>query len=250
MKIALITGGNRGLGKSIALNLAQRGIGIIFTYRNNHQEAESVVAEIAQHGGRASAIQLDIANSSSLESFIVQLQDELRNDWSNERLDYLINNAGFGIHASFSETTEAQLDSLIAVHLKGPFLLTQKLLPLINDGGKILNISSGLTRFSSPGYAAYASVKGAMEVLTRYQAKELGARNISVNVFAPGAIETDFGGGLVRDNKEVNQYLAAQTALGRVGVTEDIGPAVAALLSEECRWLNGQRVEFSGGIFL
>lgn len=250
MKIALITGGNRGLGKSIALNLAQRGIGIIFTYRTNHQEAESVVGEIAQHGGRASAIQLDITDSNSLDSFIAQLHDELRNDWSNERLDYLINNAGFGVYASFSETTEAQLDSLIAVHLKGPFLLTQKLLPLINDGGKILNISSGLTRFSSPGYAAYASVKGAMEVLTRYQAKELGARNISVNVFAPGAIETDFGGGLVRDNKDVNQYLAAQTALGRVGVTEDIGPAVAALLSEDCRWLNGQRVELSGGMFL
>jgi NAD(P)-dependent dehydrogenase (short-subunit alcohol dehydrogenase family) len=250
MKIALITGGNRGLGKSIALNLAQRGIGIIFTYHSNHREAENLLAEITQHDGQASALQLDITDTHSLDAFITRLQESLRDDWNKASLDYLVNNAGFGIYASFSETTEAQLDSLISVHLKGPFLLTQKLLPLINDGGKILNISSGLTRFSSPGYAAYASVKGAMEVLTRYQAQELGARNITVNVFAPGAIETDFGGGLVRDNKEVNQYLAAQTALGRVGVTEDIGPAVAAILSEECRWLNGQRVEFSGGMFL
>ena len=174
----------------------------------------------------------------------------LQNVFQQHRFDFLVNNAGIGIHASFSETSEEQFDQLVNIQLKGPFFLTQRLLPLINDNGRIINISTGLTRFALPGYAAYAAMKGAMEVLTRYQAKELGARGIGVNILAPGAIETDFGGGVVRDNPEVNEFIAGNTALGRVGLPDDIGGAISLLLADEGRWINGQRVEVSGGMFL
>jgi len=170
--------------------------------------------------------------------------------WQRERFDQLVNNAGVGAHASFADTTEAQFDQLVAVHLKGTFFLTQKLLPLIEDGGRIVNISSGLARFSFPGYAAYAAMKGGVEVLTRYLAKELGARRISVNTVAPGAVETDFGGGAVRDNAQLNAQIAGVTAQGRVGLPDDIGGAVAALLSEGTQWMTGQRIEVSGGMML
>ena len=222
--IALITGGSRGLGRDMALKLAAQGTDVILTYRSRREEADAVVAEIEAAGRRAVALQLDVGDSASFDTFIAQVADALRTHWQRERFDYLVNNAGVGVHAAFADIDEAQFDLLMNVHLKGPFFLTQKLLPLIADGGRILNISSGLARFALPGYSAYAAMKGAIEVLTRYQAKELGARGIAVNVLAPGAIETDFGGGAVRDNAQLNGFVAANTALGRAGLPEDIGP--------------------------
>jgi NAD(P)-dependent dehydrogenase (short-subunit alcohol dehydrogenase family) len=248
--IALVTGGSRGLGKNMAQALAARGVDVVLTYRSNQKEAEAVVAEIERSGRKAVALQLDVGVSSTFASFVEQVREVLKNRWQRDRFDYLVNNAGIGIHASFAETTEAQFDELVNIQFKGPFFLTQKLLPLLADGGRIVNISSGLARFALPGYSAYAAMKGAMEVLTRYQAKELGSRGIAVNIVAPGAIETDFGGGLVRDNKQVNDMIASQTALGRVGRPEDIGGVVASLLSPENRWINAQRIEASGGMFL
>ena len=248
--IALITGGSRGLGKSMALQLAKRGTDVLLTYRSNRKEAEAVVAEIESSGRRAVALQLDVSVAATFDAFVDQVRTALQSHWQRERFDFLVNNAGIGAHASFAETTEAQFDELMKIHLKGPFFLTQKLLPVLSDGGRIVNISSGLARFALPGYAAYAAMKGAIEVLTRYQAKELGARGIAVNAVAPGAIETDFGGGAVRDNKQLNDFVASQTALGRVGLPEDIGGVVASLLSPENRWINAQRIEASGGMFL
>lgn len=249
-KIALITGASRGLGRNAALHLAAAGMDIIGTYRSKADEAQAVAAEIEKHGGRAVMLPLDVADGASFDAFVGKVGDALRNSFGRERFDFLLNNAGIGIHAGFAETTEAQFDQLLNIQLKGPFFLTQKLLPLIADGGRILNVSTGLTRFALPGYAAYAAMKGAMEVLTKYQAKELGARGIGVNIIAPGAIETDFGEGLVRDNAAVNQQIASNTALGRVGLPDDIGGAIAALFSDGSRWINGQRVEASGGMFL
>ena len=249
-RIALITGGNRGLGKNAALALAASGVDVVMTYRANRAEAEAVVADIAKLGRRAQALQLDVGVVGSFEAFAQQLRDTLQKQWQREQFDYLVNNAGVGIHASFAETTEAQFDELVNVHFKGVFFLTQTLLPLIADGGRILNVSSGLARFSFPGYAAYGAMKGAIEVLTRYLAKELGARGIAVNALAPGAIETDFGGAAVRDNPQINQQIASVTALGRVGKPDDIGGVVAALLSPAMGWVNGQRVEASGGMML
>lgn len=248
--IALVTGGSRGLGKNMALALAARGVDVVLTYRSNQKEAEAVVAEIERSGRKASALQLDVGVAASFGRFAEQVRDVLKNRWQRERFEFLVNNAGIGIHAPFAETTEAQFDELVNIQFKGPFFLTQKLLPLLADGGRIVNISSGLARFAMPGYSAYAAMKGAMEVLTRYQAKELGSRGIGVNIVAPGAIETDFGGGLVRDNKQVNDFIASQTALGRVGRPDDIGGVVASLLSPENRWINAQRIEASGGMFL
>jgi NAD(P)-dependent dehydrogenase (short-subunit alcohol dehydrogenase family) len=248
--IALITGGSRGLGKSMALQLARRGTDVLLTYRSNRKEAEAVVAQIEQSGRRAAALQLDVSVAASFGPFVEQVRATLKGHWQRENFDFLVNNAGIGIHATFAETTEAQFDELVNVHLKGPFFLTQKLLPVLADGGRIVNISSGLARFALPGYAAYGAMKGAIEVLTRYQAKELGGRGIAVNVVAPGAIETDFGGGAVRDNKQLNDFVASQTALGRVGRPDDIGGVVAMLLSPENRWINAQRIEASGGMFL
>ena len=248
--IALVTGGSRGLGKNAALKLAAKGTGIILTYNNNAEEAQNVVREIAQKGVKAVALQLNVGDITGFDAFARNVQEQLKSVWQRETFDYLLNNAGIGISATFAETSVEQFDQLVNIHFKGPFFLTQSLLPLLKNGGRILNVSSGLARFCQPGYAAYASMKGAMEVLTRYLAKELGARGISVNIIAPGAIETDFGGGVVRDNEQVNQHIAAQTALGRVGLPDDIGDAIAALLSDELAWMNAQRVEVSGGMFL
>lgn len=247
--IVLITGGSRGLGRSMAQHLAGQGSDVILTYRSEAGEAQAVVAAIEAQGRRAVALPLEIGDSAGFPAFVERVRTVLAG-WGVERFDALVNNAGMGIHASFADTTEAQFDLLVNVHLKGPFFLTAALLPLIADGGRILNVSSGLTRFALPGYAAYAAMKGAIEVLSRYQAKELGVRGIGVNTLAPGAIATDFGGGAVRDNAQLNTFVAGQTALGRVGEADDIGAAVASLLSPANRWINGQRIEASGGMFL
>lgn len=249
-KIALITGASRGLGRNTALHLAAQGIDVIGTYHSKADEAHALVAELEQQGARAAMLQLDVSNSAGFEAFAGAVGETLRRTFGRQQFDFLVNNAGIGINASFSETTEAQFDTLLNIQLKGPFFLTQRLLPLIADQGRIVNISTGLTRFALPGFAAYAAMKGAMEVLTRYQAKELGPRGIRVNILAPGAIETDFGGGVVRDNDQVNGFIASNTALGRVGLPDDIGAAVAVLLSDGGSWINGQRVEVSGGMFL
>jgi NAD(P)-dependent dehydrogenase (short-subunit alcohol dehydrogenase family) len=249
-KIAVITGGSRGLGENAALKLAAKGVDVILTYRSKQPEADRVVQRIEALGARAVALQLDVGDSKSFVAFAAEVKKQLKAVWQREHFDYLLNNAGTALHASFEETTEAQFDEMVNVHFKGPFFLTQTLLPLLVDGGRILNISSGLARFSLPGSSAYASVKGAMEVLTRYQAKELGKRGIAVNILAPGAIATDFSGGMVRDNPEVNAFVASQTALGRVGLPDDIGNAVAQILSDESGWINGQRIEASGGMFM
>ncbi len=248
--IALITGASRGLGRSMALHLARQGVDVILTYRSEQAQAEQVVTEIAALGRQAVALPLDVMDSSSFGAFAEQVQSLLRSRWQRERFDYLVNNAGFGLHAALTETTEDQFDQLMKVHLKGPFFLTQKLLPLMQDGGRILNLSTGLTRFALPGYGAYAAMKGAVEVLSKYMAKELGPRGITVNTVAPGAIATDFGGGAVRDNPQVNAFVAGQTALGRVGQPDDIGAMVASLLTGGNGWINGQRIEASGGMFL
>lgn len=247
-RIALVTGGSRGLGRSTALHLADAGVDLVITYMNKEAEAQAVVDAIKGKGRRAVALRLDVADSKCFADFAGRLKTTLASAFQRERFDFLVNNAGSGMHASFADTTEAQFDQMFNIHLKGTFFLTQALLPLIEDGGRILNTSSGLTRFSLPGYAAYAAMKGGIEVLTRYMAKELGARGIAVNTIAPGAIETDFGNGAVRDNAALNGMIAGQTALGRVGLPDDIGGAVAALLSDGNGWLNAQRVEVSGGI--
>jgi NAD(P)-dependent dehydrogenase (short-subunit alcohol dehydrogenase family) len=249
-KIALVTGASRGLGRNTAVALARKGVDVIGTYHSNKAEAAATASAIEELGRKAAMFQLDTGNTSSFAGFAADLKQALSATWGRSTLDFLVNNAGIGIHASFAETTEADFDRLMNIHLKGVFFLTQRLLPLIADGGRIVHFSSGLARFSLPGYSAYAAMKGAIEVLTRYQAKELGSRGIAVNSVAPGAIETDFGGGAVRDNKQINQFVASVTALGRPGVPDDIGPAVASLLSEDNRWINGQRIEISGGMFV
>jgi len=248
--IALVTGGSRGLGRATALALAAQGTDVLLTYQRNADEAASSVAQIQAMGRRAVALQLDVGDSRSFAAFTEQLRAALAQNWQRERFDFLVNNAGVGINAPFAQTTEAQFDTLVNIHLKGVFFLTQALLPLIADGGRIVNLSSGLARFAMPGYAAYAAMKGGVEVLTRYLAQELGPRGIRVNVVAPGAIATDFGGGAVRDNAQINQHIAAQTALGRVGEADDIGPVIASLLAPGTGWINGQRVEAAGGIHL
>ncbi len=248
--IALVTGGSRGLGRSTALHLAKHGTDVILTYKSGRAEAEATVAEIESMGRRAHALPLDVAKSTTFVEFAIRLRDALSKNWQRDKVNFLVNNAGIGIHANFADTTEAQFDELVNIHLKGVFFLTQKLLPLLADGGRIVNISSGLSRFVLPGYSAYAAMKGAIEVLSRYMAKELGPRGIAVNVVAPGAIETDFGGGMIRDDAQVNAMIASQTALGRVGLPDDIGGVIASLLSTENGWINAQRIEASGGMFL
>lgn len=248
-KIAIVTGGSRGLGRNTVLSLAAHGVDSIFTYRSNDAEAAQVVKRVEQAGRRAMALPLDTGDTASFDAFIVKLREALA-QLGAERFDYLVNNAGTSHHAAIDATTEQEFDGLFQVHFKGVFFLTQKLLPLINDGGRIVNVSSGLTRITIPGSAAYASMKGAVEVLTRYLAKELGARGIAVNTVAPGAIETDFSGGMVRDNPELNRRVSEMTALGRAGVPDDIGPLIASLLEESHRWVNGQRIEASGGMAL
>lgn len=248
--IALVTGGSRGLGRSMALHLAAQGSDLILTYRSQEAEAQDVVRRIEALGRRAVALQLDVADSRGFADFAARVKQALAATWQRDRLDHLVNNAGVGVHAPFAETTEEQFDMLVAVHLKSTFFLTQKLLPLIADGGRIVNVSSGLARFSFPGYAAYAAMKGGIEVLSRYMARELGPRRIAVNTIAPGAIETDFGGGAVRDDAQLNAQVAGVTAMGRVGLPDDIGAAVAALLSPGNGWMTGQRIEVSGGMML
>jgi NAD(P)-dependent dehydrogenase (short-subunit alcohol dehydrogenase family) len=245
----LITGGSRGLGRSAALALADAGGDVILTYHERADAADEVVALIQAKGRRAAALRLDVARSESFAEFAQQVRQTLH-VWGRERLDALVNNAGTALHASIAETTPAQFDHLVAVHLKAPYFLTQALLPVLADGGRILNLSSGLTRFSLPGSSAYAMMKGGIEVFTRYLARELGERGIVANTLAPGAIETDFSGGMVRDNPQVNAMVAAHTALGRAGKPEDIGPLVAALLSDSTGWVNAQRVEASGGMLI
>jgi NAD(P)-dependent dehydrogenase (short-subunit alcohol dehydrogenase family) len=246
-RIALVTGASRGLGKNTALSLAKKGVGVIVTYLNSEAEAKSVVSAIEAMGSKAVALQFDTGNIKTFDAFVVQVQQALQNIWQTEQFDFLINNAGIGSNSLFVETTEEEFDRLFNIHFKGVFFLTQKLLPLLKDGGRIVNLSSGLTRITYPGRATYASMKGAIEVLTRYLAKELGHRQITVNAVAPGAIATDFSGGIVRDNPEINKSIASQTALGRVGEPDDIGGAIALLLSDENRWITGQRIEISGG---
>jgi len=246
-KIALVTGGSRGLGKNMALNLAKKGINVLLTYHSQQAEAENVVAEITALGQQAVALQLDASDIKTFGGFFDQVQNALRDTFNTDRFDFLVNNAGTGLYAPFAETTEEQFDQALNIHFKGPFFLTQQALPLLNDGGGIINISSGLTRIVYPGSSTYASIKTAMETLTKYQAKELSSRRIRVNIVAPGAIETDFGGGRTRDNKEINAHIASLTALGRVGLPDDVGPVVAFLCTEEARWIDAQRIEVSGG---
>ncbi|MDN5680928.1 MAG: SDR family oxidoreductase [Ewingella sp.] len=248
--IAIVTGGSRGLGKNAALKLAAKGVNILLTYNSKQQEAQEVVRELELKGVKAVAIQLNVGESASFAAFTAEVKQQLHDVWQRDSFDYLVNNAGIGLDASYEKTTEAQFDELMNIHLKGPFFLTQHLLPLMKNGGRILNVSTGLTRFAFPGKAAYATMKGAMEVLTKYQAKELGERGISVNIIAPGAIATDFGGGVVRDNEQINKAVAEHTALGRVGQPDDIGDAIAAILSDEMGWANAQRIEVSGGMML
>ncbi len=248
-RIAVVTGGSRGLGRNTVLSLAQRGIHSIFTYNSNRAEADKVVAAVSEAGAKAIALQLDTSNIGSFDAFAQNLRSALAG-FGVGRFDYLVNNAGTSLHKNFDQTTEEELDKAYNVHFKGVFFLTQKLLPLINDGGRIVNLSSGLTRMTFPGSSVYGSMKGAVEVLTRYLASELGGRRIAVNTVAPGAIATDFSGGMVRDNPEINKMVADRTALGRAGVPDDIGPMIAALLSEDNRWINAQRIEVSGGMWL
>tara|TARA_B000000441_G_C21713131_1_gene333858 strand:- start:348 stop:1106 length:759 start_codon:yes stop_codon:yes gene_type:complete len=246
-KLVLITGGSRGLGKNMALKVAEKGLDVILTYHQNKEEAHQVVSAIKDKGQRAVALQLDTSNTSNFLNFQEELQRVLSEVFKVKKIDFLVNNAGIGINEAFAETSEATFDKLVNIHLKGVFFLTQQLLPMLANEGGIINISSGLARFTMHGYSAYGAIKAAVESLTRYQAKELGKRGIRSNVVAPGAIETDFGGGLVRDNKDVNKIVSSQIPLGRVGQSDDIGGVVAFLCTEEAKWINGQRIEVSGG---
>lgn len=246
-KIALVTGGSRGLGKNMAIAIAKKGLDVILTYNSKKDEAFEVVREIENLGQKAAALQLNVSDSKTFELFISEVNATLKNTFGTDKIDYLVNNAGIGIYSSFAETTEEQFDTLVNIQFKGAFFLTQKILPVLANGGGIINISTGLARFSLPGYSAYASMKGAIETLTKYLAVELGSRGIRSNVVAPGAIETDFGGGVVRDNAALNQHIASQTALGRVGLPDDIGSVIAFLCTDEAKWVNAQRIEVSGG---
>ena len=247
-KIALITGGSRGLGRNTAESLARKGVDSVITYHSRADEAQAVVAKLQAGGRKAVALQLDTGATKTFAGFAESLKKALQDIWDRGSFDYLVNNAGISHHAAFDQVTEEELDSLYQVHFKGVFFLTQKLLPLISDGGRIVMLSSGTTRIIFPGSGAYASMKGAIEILTLYLAKELGPRRIAVNTVAPGAIATDFSGGMVRDNPEVNKIVADMTALGRAGLPDDIGPVIASLLSEDNRWVNAQRIEVSGGM--
>ncbi|KAA0126326.1 SDR family oxidoreductase [Chryseobacterium sp. SN22] len=249
-KIALVTGGSRGLGKNSALKIAGKGLDVIITYKSNKEEADKVVAEIQALGRKAIAYQLDTKNVSSFDDMVKTVGDHLEENTGSRNIDFLVNNAGTALYAPIPDVTEEQLDDVVDIHFKGVFFLTQKFLPFINEGGGIINISSGLSRFALPGSSVYGSVKAAVDMLTKYQAKELGTRKIKSNVVAPGAIETDFGGGRTRDDEQVNAMVAGATALGRAGLPDDIGGVVAFLCTEDAGWINGQRIEASGGMFL
>lgn len=249
-KIALVTGGSRGLGKDMALRLAEKGLDVVITYNSRLQEAEDVVTQIERTGQKAATLQLNTGDIKSFGSFAPQLQDVLHRTFDATHFDYLVNNAGIGGYSPIADVTEDLFDQLLNIHFKGVYFLTQKMLPLMNDGGGIVNVSSGLTRVSVPGSSTYAAMKGAIEIVTRYLAKELGARRIRANTIAPGAVLTDFGGGHLRNNEELKQFISNVTALGRPGVAEDIGGVVAFLCTEDARWVNGQRIELSGGMSL
>lgn len=246
-KIALVTGGSRGLGKNMALSIAEKGLDIVLTYNSNEEKAKEVIKEIESLGQKAIAIQLNVSDFSKFEEFFNNVQKSINAKFGVDKIDYLINNAGIGINKPFAETTEEQLDILYNIQFKGTYLLTQSALKVLNNGGGIVNVSTGLTRFCMNGFSAYASMKGAIEILTKYQAKELGERQIRANVIAPGAIETDFGGGVVRDNENMNKIIASNTSLGRVGLPNDIGGVVAFLCTDDSKWINAQRIEVSGG---
>lgn len=246
-KTALITGGSRGLGRNMAIAVARKGLNVVITYQSDKAAAEAVLTEIRALGRKATALQLDTGNNNYFDDFIRVLTTYLETENGSPNFDFLINNAGTALYAAITETTEQQLDSLLNIHFKGVFFLTQKLLPFLNNGGGIINISSGLTRITTQGSSAYASIKTAVETLSRYMALELGPRKIRVNTIAPGAIETDFGGGRVRDNSDINARIAGLTALGRVGLPDDIGGVAAFLCSDDAYWINGQRIEVSGG---
>ena len=249
-KIALITGASRGLGRNTAVSLAGKGVDVILTYHSRQDEAQAAVAEIGALGRKAVALRLDTGEVAAFAAFAGQVRQALRDTWGRDTFDFLVNNAGIGAAAPFEKAIETDFDTLVNVHLKGVYFLTQTLLPLLADGGRIINVSSGLARYSLPGMSAYAMMKGGIEVFTRYLAKELGPRGITANTVAPGAVETDFGGGAVRDNRDYNRGVAAITALGRAGLPDDIGPMIASLLSDDNRWINGQRIEVSGGAYL
>lgn len=247
MKIAIVTGGSRGVGKSVALNVASRGNGVILTYKSKRDEAEAVVAEIKKKGGKSAALQLDVSQSSSFGDFAGHVEKILQKEWNQKTFDYLVNNAGTAQRTLIKDLTEQEFDQLVAVHFKGPVFLTQKLVPLMADGGHVVNISSGLTRFTYPGVSIYAGVKGAMEVFTMYVAREFAERKIRCNIVAPGALDTEFGGGRT---DEARKHLGEAAAMGRIGRADDIGPLVASLLSDDFRWVDGQRIEATGGMHL
>lgn len=249
-KVALVTGGSRGLGRDMAMQLANKGFDVIITYNNNADAANDVVASIKATGKKALALSLDVSMSNTYDAFVGKVREKLGTEFSTDKIDALVNNAGVGTYASFESTTEEQFDSMVNIHLKAVFFLTQKMLPILADGSSIVNISSGLARFSYANYSAYGIMKAGIESLSRYQAVELGARKIRVNTVAPGAIETDFGGGVVRDNPELNAMLASTTALGRVGLPDDIGSVVAFLCSNDAKWINAQRIEVAGGVYI
>jgi NAD(P)-dependent dehydrogenase (short-subunit alcohol dehydrogenase family) len=249
-KIALVTGGSRGLGKDMAINLAKKGIDVIITYNSNEAAATEVVKTIEALGQQAVALQLNMADLKSYKAFIQQVAATLQSKWNTGTFDFLINNAGIGGGVPFEKVTEEFFDEFLNVHFKGVYFLTQQLVPYLNNGGRVINISTGTTRFVNPGYSVYASMKGAMEVLTKYMAKELGAKGITVNIVAPGPIITDFNNATIRNNPQLQQMLSALSPLNRVGEAEDIGPVVAFLCTSDAAWINGQRIEVAGGINL
>lgn len=249
-KIALVTGGSRGLGKNMALKLAEKGLDVIVTYNKRKDDAQQVVDQIQQSGRQAAALQLNVGDLKSFDVFFVQLKEALQNVFKTDKIDFLINNGGMGGHALIENVTEEMFDELLNVHFKGVYFLTQKAIPFLNDGGGIINISSGLARVSLPGSSAYASMKGAIEIFTRYLAKELAPRGIRANTIAPGAIATDFSGGRVRDDEQTNKMVSNMTALGRPGLPEDIGGVVAFLCTPEAGWMTAQRIELSGGMVI
>ncbi len=247
-KIAIVTGGSRGLGKDMALSLAKKNLDVIVTYNTNEAMAQETVAAIKELGGNATALLLNMSDFNSLDVFVEAVKGTLKNNFNTTHFDYLINNAGMGKTVPFAEVTETIFDEFMNVHYKGVYFLTQKLLPILNEGGGIVNISSGTTRFANPGYSVYASMKGAIEILTKYFAKELGAKGIRANVVAPGPIETDFNSAMIRNNPQFKTMLSSLSPLGRVGNADDIGSVVAFLCTEDAKWINGQRIEVSGGI--
>lgn len=249
-KVALVTGGSRGLGKDMAMQLAKKDFDVIITYNNSKEAADKVTEEIKATGRKAIAVKLDVSKTKSIDDFVSEVREKIKTEFGTNQIHTLVNNAGIGAYTSFADTSEEVFDSMVNIHLKAPYFITQKLLPILTDGGSIVNISSGLARFSYPNYAPYAIMKAAIESLTRYQAQELGVRNIRVNTLAPGAIATDFGGGAVRDNKDLNNMIANTTALGRVGLPDDIGSVVAFLCSDDAKWVNAQRIEVAGGVHI